>query len=154
MVGTIEVDDPMGLDPGDKILAARSFKDDPLARLHDRKHIDTAQYEAGRAFQNDFQIAERGPQAIDPSKEYVDGGKLPEPITEQQRKAVIRLNRAMSKLGADGTAITQAVLIHGLTVTKIAESRGLKGERWEKYFGMRFRECLDTLAVVYGFATP
>lgn len=151
MVGTIEVDDPMAIDPGDKIRAVRSFKDDPLARLHDRGHIDEAQYQAGRAFQHDFEIAERGPQAIDPSKEYVDGGKLPEPITEQQRKAVIRLNKAEAKLGEDGSAITHNVLIQGWTITKIAESRDLKGERWEKYFGMRFRECLEKLAEVYGF---
>jgi hypothetical protein len=133
----------------------RSMRDDPLARLHDRGHIDEAQYHAGRSFQHDFEIAERGPQAIDPSKEFVDGGKLPEPITEQQRKAVMRLNRAEGKLGADGSALTHDVLIQGKTITVIALSRGLRGERWEKYFGMRFRECLETLAVVYGLAmTP
>lgn len=154
-VAAIEIDDPMALEPGDKIMAFRSMRDDPLARLHDRKHIDEAQYHAGRAFQHDFEIAERGPQAIDPSKEFVDGGKMPEPITEEQRKAVVRLNRAEGKLGADGSALTHDVLIQGKTVSLIAASRGLAGERWQKYFGMRFRECLETLAVVYGFAmTP
>jgi hypothetical protein len=153
-VAVIEIDDPMALDPGDKIMAFRSMRDDPLARLHDRGQIDEAQYQGGRAFQHDFETAERGPQAIDPSKEYVDGGRLPEPITEQQRKAVLRLNKAEIKLGADGSAITHDVLIKGSTVSMTARSRGLNGERWEKYFGMRFRECLETLAVVYGFATP
>lgn len=143
----------MALNPGDKITAFRSMRDDPLARLHDRRQIDEAQYQGGRAFQYDFETAERGPQAIDPSKEFVDGGRLPEPITEQQRKAVLRLNRAERELGADGSAITHAVLIAGLTVSAIAKSRGLNGERWEKYFGMRFRECLDRLARVYGFST-
>jgi hypothetical protein len=152
-VGTIEVDDPMALEPGDKIVVLRSTRDDPLARLHDRGQIDEAQYQGGRAFQHDFESAERGPQAIDPSKEYVDGGKLPEPITEGQRKAVMRLNRAERSLGADGSALTHAVLIRGETVSQIARARGLAGERWDKYFGLRFRECLDTLAVVYGFAT-
>ena len=152
-VGALEVEDPMGLEPGDKITVLRSTRDDPLARLHDRRQIDEAQYNGGRAFQNDFETAERGPQAIDPSKEYVDGGRLPEPITEQQRKAVMRLNRAERALGADGSALTHAVLIAGQTVSQVARSRGLAGERWEKYFGLRFRECLDRLAVVYGFAT-
>lgn len=151
-VGAIVVDDPMGLEPGDKIAVLRSTRDDPLARLHDRKQIDEAQYNGGRAFQHDFETAERGPQAIDPSKEYVDGGRLPEPITEQQRKAVMRLNRAERKLGADGSALAHNVLIAGMAVSQIARSRGLVGERWEKYFGMRFRECLETLAKVYGFA--
>lgn len=152
-VGAIEVDDPMGLEPGDKIAVLRSTRDDPLARLHDRKQIDEAQYHGGRSFQHDFETAERGPQAIDPSKEFVDGGRMPEPITEGQRKAVLRLNRAERKLGADGAALAHDVLIHGRTVSQVAQSRGLKGERWEKYFGLRFRECLNTLAVVYGFAT-
>lgn len=154
MVASIEVDDPMGLEPGDKIVTVRSLRDDPLARLHDRGQIDEAQYQGGRAFQHDFEIAERGPQAIDPSKEYVDGGRLPEPITERQRKAVVRLNGAERKLGADGSAIAHDVLIKGYTISKVAQSRGLQGERWEKYFGLRFRECLETLAVVYNFATP
>lgn len=153
-VGSIEVDDPMGLEPGDKISVFRSTRDDPLARLHDRRQIDEAQYHGGRAFQKDFEEAERGPQAIDPSKEFVDGGRLPEPITEGQRRAVLRLNRCERLLGADGSALTHDVLIRGRTTEQVAESRGLKGERWQRYFGMRLRECLNTLAVVYGFATP
>jgi hypothetical protein len=153
-VGTLEIDDPMALEPGDKIVAIRSTRNDPLAKLHDRRQIDEAQYQGGRAFQADFETAERGPQAIDPSKEYVDGGRLPEPITEGQRKAVMRLNKAEGKLGVDGSAIVHDVLIHGRTLSQVGQSRGLTGERWEKYFGLRFRECLNTLAVVYGFATP
>lgn len=152
-VGVIEVDDPMGLEPGDKIAVVRSIRNDPLARLHDRRQIDEAQYLGGRAFQEDFETAERGPQAIDPSKEHVDGGRLPEPITEQQRKAVLRLNRAERILGSDGSALAHDVLIKGKTTTAVALSRGLTGERWEKYFGLRLRECLNCLAIIYGFAT-
>lgn len=152
-VGVLEVDDPMGLEAGDKIAVLRSTRDDPLARLHDRKQIDEAQYAGGRAFQHDFETAERGPQAIDPSKEYVDGGRLPEPITEGQRKAVLRLNRCERELGADGSALCHDVLIHGRTLEKIGESRGLTSARWQNYFGRRFRECLDRLSLIYGFST-
>lgn len=149
-VSPIEVDDPMEL--GAKLMVMRSTRNDPLANLHARKSIDEAQYQGGRAFQHDFETAERGPQAIDPSKEFVDGGRLPEPITEQQRKAVVRLNGAERRLGADGSALTHDVLIAGKSLAMVAASRGLKGERWEKYFGIRFRECLDCLALVYGFS--
>jgi len=148
----IIVDDPYAIEPGDKTVAMRSTLDDPLAKLHVRRQIDEAQYHAGRAFQYDFEVAERGPQAIDPSKEAVDGGRIPEPITEQQRKAVRRLNIANGRLGADGSALTHAILIGRQTCSQVAGARGLSGERWEKYFGMRFRECLDCLALVYGFA--
>jgi hypothetical protein len=149
-VSPIEVDDP--LEVGGKLIVMRSTRNDPLAGLHARKSIDEAQYQGGRAFQSDFETAERGPCAIDPSKEFVDGGKLPEPITESMRKAVVRLNRAERQLGADGSAIVHAVLISGFSIVQVGHTRGLRGERWEKYFGMRFRECLDCLALVYGFA--
>jgi hypothetical protein len=48
----------------------------------------------------------------------------------------------------------QDVLILGLTMEKIAERRGLSGQRWMDYLSKRFRECLDRLALTYGFVTP
>ena len=84
---------------------------------------------------------------------YVDGGRTPEPITEGQRKAVLRLNRAERELGADGSALVHEVLILGMTMEQIGQRRGLRGQRWIDYFARRFRECLDRLALIYGFAT-
>jgi hypothetical protein len=111
MLSPIQVDDPMALDPGDKIVVMRNLRGDPLGAMHARRQIDDAQFQAGRSFQADFEAAERGPRAIDPGKEYVDGGELPEPISEGQRKAVMRLNRAERELGLDGAALTHDVLI-------------------------------------------
>ena len=152
-VAAIEVDDPLGLDPGDKIVTLRSIRNDPLARLHTHRQIDEAQYQGGRAFQDDWEKAERGPQAVDLSREYVDGGQRREPITERQRKAVLRLNRAEHELGADGSALVHEVLVLGMTMEQIGERRGVHGQRWIDYFARRFRECLDRLALMYGFAT-
>lgn len=76
-----------------------------------------------------------------------------EPITEGQRKAVLRLNRAERELGADGSALVHEVLILGMTMEQIGQRRGLHGQRWNDYFARRFRECLDRLALIYGFAT-
>ena len=112
-VAAIEVDDPLALEPGEKIVTLRSIRNDPLARLHTHRQIDEAQYQGGRAFQDDWEKAERGPQAVDPTREYVDGGRAREPITEGQRKAVLRLNRAERELGADGSALVHEVLILG-----------------------------------------
>src|SRR5438105_13000320 len=72
-VAAIEVDDPLALEPGEKIVTLRSIRNDPLGRLHSHRQIDEAQYQGGRAFQNDWEKAERGPQAVDPTSEYVDG---------------------------------------------------------------------------------
>jgi hypothetical protein len=147
-VAAVEVDDPLGLEPGDKIVTLRSIRNDPLARLHSHRQIDEAQYAGGRAFQDDWEKAERGPQAVDPTREYVDGGRAREPITERQRKAVLRLNRAERELGADGAALVHEVLILGMTMEQIGQRRALRGQRWIDYFARRFRECLDRLAAL------
>src|SRR6202049_5406436 len=152
-VAPIEVDDPLALEPGEKIVTLRSIRNDPLARLHSHRHIDEAQYQGGRAFQDDWEKAERGPRAVDPTREYVDGGQAREPITERQRKAVLRLNRAERELGADGSALVHEVLLLGLSMEQVGQRRGLGGQRWIDYFARRFRECLDRLALIYGFAT-
>lgn len=149
-VTPIEIDDPYAA--GEKIIAMRSTRNDPLAGMHARKTIDEAQYWGGRAFQRDFEAAERGPRAIDPGKEFVDGGALPEPITESQRKAAKQLAVAHRALGADGSAIVHDVLIHGWTIIDVASSRGLAGRKWEDHFTTKFLDCLDILAKLWGLS--
>jgi len=36
---------------------------------------------------------------------------------------------------------------------QVGERRGLRSQRWNDYFARRFKECLDRLALIYGFAT-
>jgi len=153
-VAPVEVDDPLGLEPGDKIVALRSTRGDPLAKLHTHHQIDEAQFRGGRAFQNDWEKAERGPRAIDLTRERVDGGQMREPITEGQRRAVARLNRIEHELGSDGTSLVHEVLILGMTMQQVGERRGLVTQRWKDYFARRFQECLDRLALFYGFNAP
>jgi hypothetical protein len=42
--------------------------------------------------------------------------------------------------------------VHNMTRAQVASKRNLAGKRWEEFYGMRFRECLDCLALAYGFA--
>ncbi|WP_377829696.1 hypothetical protein ACFKHW_09245 [Bradyrhizobium lupini] len=151
-VAEVEVDNPLALDPGEKIMAVRSIRSDRLSRLHAHRQIDEAQYRGGRAFQDDWEKAERGPQAMDPTREYVDGARMREPVTESQRQAVLRLNRIERELGTDGAALVHDVLVLGLTMDEIGQRRAVRTQRWIDYFARRFRECLDRLAVIYGFA--
>jgi len=152
-VAEVEIDNPLALDAGEKIVALRSLRADPLGRLHSHRQIDEAQYRGGRAFQNDWERAERGPQAVDPSREYVDGVRGREAVTESQRQAVLRLNRIERELGTDGAALVHDVLILGLTMEQIGQRRAVQSQRWKDYFSKRFQECLDRLALIYGFAT-
>jgi hypothetical protein len=153
-VAPIEVDDPYAIEPGEKIVTLRSIRTDVLAKLHTHRQIDEAQYRGGRAFQNDWEKAERGPRAVDPTRERIDGGQAREPITEAQRRAALRLSRIEHELGADGTVLAHEVLILGMTMEQVGAQRGLKTQRWKDYFARRFQECLDRLALIYGFATP
>ena len=152
-VAAVEVDDPLALEPGEKIVTLRSIRNDPLGRMHSHRQLDEAQYQGGRAFQSDWEKAERGPQAVDPTREYVDGTRSREPITEGQRKAVLRLNRIERELGADGSALVHDILVQGFTMAQVGQRRGLPTQRSKDYFARRFRECLDRLALIYGFAT-
>jgi hypothetical protein len=129
----------------------RSTRDDPLADLHARGQIDEAQYQGGRSFQEDFETAERGPRAIDPSKEAVDGGLMPEPITEAQRKAARQLAVVYRALGQDGSALAHDVLVHRMTLPQISRARGFCGRKWEDHFSTEIKFQLNQLAFCYKF---
>ncbi len=53
-VAAMEVDDPLALERGEKIVALRSIRNDPLGRLHAHRQIDDTQYRSGRIFQGDW----------------------------------------------------------------------------------------------------
>lgn len=145
-----EVDDPF--EAGSKLIVMRSTRDDPLGDAHARKFIDEAQYQAGREFQRIFEAAERGPRAVDPSRPYVDGGLAPEPITEAQSAAVVVLGRIHRALGENGSAIVHEVLVHNRTMAQVAARRGMFKKVEIEYCGKRYRECLDCMAILLGFA--
>lgn len=138
---------------GENIQVLRSVRDDPLAGMFSRSQIDHAQLEAGREWQRHHENSEIGSiRAIDPGKEAVDGGRMPEPITDRQAKAVRQLKIADAKLGQEGSALVRDILGSRLSVTEAAHKRGMKGDADIKYIGKRFRECLELLAVLWGFA--
>jgi hypothetical protein len=146
------VDDP--LESGAKLLVMRSLRDDPLAAMHSAKQLDDAQFLAGRRWQEIKRICQVGDvQAIDPAKEAVDGGRGPEGITDQQIDAFKDLSQALRALGIEGGYLIQLFLDKGLTLTLIAEQWGWFKERDRDFLGRRLRECLDTLAVCFGYAT-
>lgn len=147
-----EVDDPY--EAGGKIVVLRSTRNDPLADMKSKNQIDQCDYVAGRHWQAAWEHAEiGGVRAIDPGKEAVDGGRLPEVLTDQQRKAVVDLKAAREALGREGHQLIHDVLAAGMSITQAAISRGLTSEADRKYIGKRFRECLATLAKRFGYAT-
>lgn len=143
----LEVDDPY--ERGGRIVVMRQTRGDPLARLHAHGQIDEAQYNAGRAFQRDWEAAERGARAIDPTKEAVDGGRIPEPLTDRQAQARTRLIEIQKDLGRRLTRVLEAVIIHGMTMEQIAQS---KSQSLIKLQGNLVRTALNELAIIYGLS--
>jgi hypothetical protein len=150
-VAPVEVDDPY--EEGARIMVLRSTRHDPLADLMSKGQIDQCDYVAGRHWQAAWENAEiGGVQAFDPTREAVDGGQLPEVLTDTQRRAMQDLDAARGALGREGHALVCDVLGRGMSVADAARNRGLSTEADRKYAGRRFRECLSTLAVRFGYA--
>lgn len=141
---TAVVDDPY--EQGGKLSTLRQLRNDPLARLHSHRQIDDAQFAAGRAYQRDREVAERGAKAIDPSKEAVDGGLMPEALTDRQIKARKRLIKIERDLGRRLMGVLEAVLIDGQTIEQFTNS---KVQSVLKLHGGLFRVALNELATIY-----
>lgn len=145
------VDDPY--EPGSKSRVLRSVRDDMLAALAARGQIDQAQYDAGREWQKYHSQSEIGGiSAIDPGKEAVDGGRMPEPITDRKIDAFRKLNESRQCLGVDGYELVSSILAHHNSITEAATIRKLGSKDGRAYVGRRFRECLECLAVLWGHA--
>ena len=152
-VAAIDVDDPYEQDA--KIRVLRSLRDDPLGQMHARRQIDDVQYNAGRHFQKALEIAEiGGAKAIDYTRTKVDGGQIAQAvISDEQAKAFGDLSKARKSLGDYGASIVHDVLACRLTILECGQRRMMTREKELDFMGKRFRECLDTMAVVFGLAT-
>jgi hypothetical protein len=156
VVAPAMVDDPHALGPGEKVVVLRSLRDDPLAALHSSRQIDEAQFKAGRTWQKAYELSEvGGVRSVDWSRDWVDCiGRQQTSGGDGQSRALASLARASAALGLEGEAIVRDVLGARMTFAVAAAKRGLTSEAERKYIGRRFRECLETLAVLYGYAMP
>lgn len=149
------VDNPNRIGPV-KISVTRSIRNDPLAGMLSRSQIDRAQFNAGRRWQRYHEMIAVGVIiAMDPLKEPVDGrGPDRSSFSDAQLNAFQELRHARTALGRDGYQIVQDVLGDGLSIVDVAKKRFRWTEADIKYIGKRFRECLETLAVHWGYASP
>ena len=148
----VVADDPY--EAGAKLTVLRSLRDDPLAAMHNARQIDQAQFIAGRHWQRAFELVEiRGVRAVDLTRERVDGGGIPQPMTsDAQVRAFGDLTKAMTALGLEGESLIRDFLGRGWCLSDIAARRDARSERERGYIGWRLRECLNTLAVEFGYA--
>lgn len=148
----VEVPDPY--EAGASIVAFKNAKADPLERLKQQSDIDEAQYQAGKAYERDLELAEVGNvRAIDPTKEAVDGGRMPELVTDSQRRALVRLREAGRVMGLFAESVVRGVLERNVSPAQLAIARGFSTRREQLHYGWIFRRALEELTQVYGTAT-
>jgi hypothetical protein len=153
-VAPIEVDDPYApAGQRAKIVALRSIRTDPLGDMHARRQIDEAQFTAGRYWQWMYERSCVGPVcAVDTSKEPVDGGSFPEPLTDGQMLALRRIRSAAATLGQRDARLVEDVLGHGMFIADAARARGFHSESAIAGWRFIFQRSLDVLAVEFNFA--
>lgn len=135
------------------IVVERSTRNDPLADMMAKKQIDQCDYTAGRHWQAAYENAELGgARAIDPTKEAVDGGRMPEALSAIQMRGMQDMRAAREALGPEGAALVMDILGTGWSIKQAALARGRTAERDRLYIGARFRECLNTLAIRFGYS--
>jgi hypothetical protein len=152
VVAPAVVDDP--LEPGARLRTLRSLRDDPLATMHSRGHIDEAQFAAGRLWQRYREHSEiGGARAIDPTKEAVDGGRFKEPDITRMSAALVQLKLADDEFQEYGASLVYDVLARNMSITEIAAARSITSGRQICSLMERFRASLDVMAKLWGFST-
>lgn len=144
-----------------QIVVLRSIRTDPLGWMHSHSQIDEAEYLAGRRWQSLYERSHVGSvQAIDTSKEPVDGGRFSEPMTDSQRVAIDQLRLAGNALlasaedrarGVGRMQLIRDVLATGLFIKMAAAARGITAERAIGALAKEFRASLGVLAEHFGF---
>lgn len=145
-----------------QIVVLRSIRTDPLGWMSSHNQIDEAEFLSGRKWQSLYERSQIGSvQAVDTSKEPVDGGKFPEIVTDNQRAAIQQMRLALHAIlnsvprdrlrGIGRAALVQDVLATGMFIKQAAAARGITAERAVHALAKEFHMSLSVLAEHFGF---
>jgi hypothetical protein len=143
------ISDP--LEPGQRYSAVVNVRESSIDHMASRGRINTAQSEAGQRFRKLWEQAAVGRnQAMDTTKEFVDGGGLMDPISDALVKASVELNKILRVAGPVGSQLLIAIVGEGARIEDTAKGwskagGAVKGERAEGYVTARMIEALDDL---------
>lgn len=132
-----------------KITAAYNMMESPIAYMIAKGQVDQGQGAAGLHFRRIFeQAGGTGAQAMDYTKEPVDGGMIADPITERQWRAGQELRDAHAMLGQLGYDLVRDVCGRGCFL------KDLYPTKWQQtQAGKNLRDCLTTLSHHWGYET-
>jgi len=115
--------------------------------LYARKVITEAENRAANRIRQAYEgIGGAGARAMDYTREPVDGGGHVEPITPRQLEFGRVLRDAALFLGPQGYDLVIKLAGQGLSPKDLAREK-----RRQDFWGQRFQECLETLAVHWGY---
>lgn len=147
--GERKVDDPM--EPGRRYAAVVNVRESSIDHMASRGRINTSQSEAGQRFRKLWEMAAVGrQQAMDPGKEFVDGGGLVDPISDDLVKAAAELSRVLAATGPVGSKLLISIVGEGKRIEDVASEWAraggvVTGRRAEGYTTGRMIEALDDL---------
>lgn len=147
------ISDP--LEPGQRYSAVVNVRESSIDHMASRGRINTAQSEAGQRFRRLWEKAAVGRnQAMDPSKECVDGGGITDPISDDLVKASIELAKILRVAGPVGSQLLISLVGEGKRVEDTAREwskagGAVKGDRAEGYVTGRMIEALDDLVTFW-----
>lgn len=148
-IGHRLVPDP--LEPGAMLPVAVNVRESAIDEMRNRNRINAAQAEAGERFRRVWERASVGrSKAIDTTKEYVDGGLLGDPLTDDLIQASKELREISQSLGMIGASMLVLIIGQGVLIRDVArrwsDAGGIvSGNRAEGYISARFIEALDDL---------
>lgn len=150
----LEVDNPLysRAHDGDKtnprtITACYNSRESYAGFLYARKAITQAEHMAATRIRQAYEgIGGAGAKAMDYTKEPVDGGGHGEPISQRQLMFGRVLKDASLFLGPQGYDLVIKLAGQGLWPKDLSQDKGRR-----EYWGKRFTECLETLAVHWGY---
>jgi hypothetical protein len=143
------VDDP--LEPGQRYRAKVNVRESSIDHMHSRGRIDASQKLAGDRFRKIWEMAVVGRnQAMDTTKEPVDGGGYGNPVSDDLIRSSQELARVMRAIGPTGSQLLIALVGEGKRVEDVAKNWAngggvVSGRRAEGYITGRMVEALDDL---------
>ena len=129
------------------IKAAINMRESPAAHWYHKNQIDLAEYRAATRFRSIWEKAGgTGAQAMDYTREKVDGGGFREPISLVRMQAGRDLNEARDCIGVDGFVLVQKLCGECLPMNQVFSSS------WEqRKKADTCRQMLTRLAELWGY---
>lgn len=129
---------------------------DVVADMFARRTIDKAMFLAARHYEQTYDTAmSLKIKTVDPSMPPISGGTGGNMIDAVRDARVImrRMNRRLAKVyGSEAVTLVREVLGAGLTIQRVATTRGEGTKTGRLYWGRLFGRCLRELAETSGFA--